>query len=447
MAIISRMTTTTYPPGPRGLPGSTLIAMQRDPLAFFSRVAREHGDVSHFTLLGQHYYVVNEPELIREVLVVKNTSFMKGRGLQRAKAFLGEGLLTSEGEFHRRQRRLSTPAFHRERIMGYGRTMVDYATRMSNRWRDGETIDARGQMAQLTLAIAAKTLFDADVEGEADEIGVALTQILSRFDITYLAFDFMNKLPFPSTIRFNRARTRLDETMYRIIDERRRSGEDRGDLMSMLLLAQDEEGGGGGMSDRQVRDEAMTLMLAGHETTANALTWTWHLLSKHPEVEARLHEEIGDRAPAPEDIPNLRYTEMVFAESMRLYPPAWVIGRMALQDVEIGGFTIPRGSIVIVSPYLMHHHPRYFPDPDVFDPTRFTPEAKASRPKFAYFPFGGGPRVCIGEGFAWMEGVLLIATLAQRWRMRSLSGKPVAVQPVITLRPRHAVPMRVSERR
>lgn len=440
------MQTVQYPPGPRGLPGSTLIAMQRDPLAFFSRVAREHGDVSHFTLLGQHYYVVNEPELIREVLVVKNTSFMKGRGLQRAKAFLGEGLLTSEGELHRRQRRLSTPAFHRERIMGYGRTMVDYATRMSNRWRDGETIDARGQMAQLTLAIAAKTLFDADVEGEADEIGVALTQILSRFDITYLAFDFMNKLPFPSTIRFNRARTRLDETMYRIIDQRRRSGEDRGDLMSMLLLAQDEEGGGGGMSDTQVRDEAMTLMLAGHETTANALTWTWYLLSQHPEIEARLHQEIGSRPVGPEDVPNLRYTEMVFAESMRLYPPAWVIGRMALQDVEIGGFTIPRGSIAIVSPYLMHHHPRYFPDPDVFDPTRFTPEAKASRPKFAYFPFGGGPRVCIGEGFAWMEGVLLIATLAQRWRMRSVSEKPVAMQPVITLRPRHAVPMVVSAR-
>ncbi len=446
MAIISRMTTTTYPPGPRGLPGSTIIAMQRDPLAFFSRVAREHGDVSHFTLLGQHYYVVNEPELIREVLVVKNSSFMKGRGLQRAKTFLGEGMLTSEGEFHRRQRRLSTPAFHRERIMGYGRTMVDYATRMSDRWRAGETIDARSEMARLTLAIAAKTLFDADVEGEADEIGVALSRLLSRFDITYLAFDFLNKLPFPSTIRFNRARTRLDETMYRIIDERRRSGEDRGDLMSMLLLAQDDEGGGGGMSDTQVRDEAMTLMLAGHETTANAMTWTWHLLSKHPEVEAKLYEEIGDRVPRPEDVPNLRYTEMIFAESMRLYPPAWVIGRMALQDVEIGGYTIPKKSIVIVSPYLMHHNARYYPSPEVFDPTRFTPEAKASRPKFAYFPFGGGPRVCIGEGFAWMEGVLLIATIAQKWRLRSLSDKPVPTQPVITLRPRNAVPMKLEKR-
>jgi cytochrome P450 len=329
--------------------------------------------------------------------------------------------------------------------MSYGRTMVSLATRMTDRWRDGEVIDARAEMAKLTLAIAAKALFDADIEDEAGEIGVALTELLSRFDITYLAFDFMNKLPFPSTIRFNRARKRLDETVYRIIDERRRSGEDRGDLMSMLLLAQDDEAGGGGMSDTQVRDEAMTLLLAGHETTANALTWTWYLLSKHPDVEAQLHREIGERPVGPEDIPRLRYTEMVFAEAMRLYPPAWVIGRMALEDVRIGGYTIPARSIAIVSPYLMHHHPKYYPNPEVFDPQRFTPEAKASRPKFAYFPFGGGPRVCIGEGFAWMEGVLLIATIAQRWKMRALSDQPVPMQPVITLRPRTAVPMRLSQ--
>ena len=418
--------------------------MQRDPLVFFSRAVREYGDIVHFKLLRQSYYVFNDPELVREVLVVKNTSFMKGRGLQRAKTFLGEGLLTSEGDFHRRQRRLSTPAFHRDRIMGYGRTMVSYANHITDRWRDGDTIDARSEMARLTLAIAAKTLFDADVEGEADDIGIALGEMLARFDITYLAFDLLNKLPFPSTIRFNRARRRLDETVYRIIDERRRSGEDRGDLMSMLLLAQDEEGSGG-MSDQQVRDETMTLLLAGHETTANAMTWTWHLLSKHPEVEAKLLEEIGDRPIGPEQIPNLRYTEMVFAEAMRLYPPAWVIGRMALEDVEIGGYKIPRGSIAIVSPYLMHHNARYYPNPEVFDPMRFTPEAKAARPKFAYFPFGGGPRVCIGEGFAWMEGVLLIAAIAQRWKMRSVSAS-IPLQPVITLRPRTPVMMTVARR-
>ncbi len=439
-----------YPPGPRGILGSTLWAMQRDPLGFLMRVAHEYGDIAHFKIVRHDYYLLNEPELIKQLLVVRNASFMKGRGLQRAKTFLGEGLLTSEGEFHRRQRRLAQGAFHRDRILGYGRTMVSYGARMSDRWQEGKTIDARSEMARLTLAIAAKTLFDADVEGEADEIGRALGELLGRFNIAFLAFDVMTRLPLPGTIRFRKARARLDETVYRIIEERRRSGVDRGDLLSMLLLAQDEEGGSGSMTDEQVRDEAMTLLLAGHETTANALTWTWYLLSQHPEVEERLHEELesvlGDRLPTPEDTPRLRYTEMVFAESMRLYPPAWIIGRMALQEEEIGGFVIPRGGLVLASPYLMHHDRRYFPDPEVFDPSRFSPEARAACPKFAYFPFGGGARGCIGEGFAWMEGVLLIATLAQRWRMRSLATKPIPLQPVITLRPRQAVPMRLSSR-
>jgi cytochrome P450 len=433
------------------LPGANLFAMQRNPLAYLTRVVREQSDVAHFKLAFRDYFVFNEPDLVREVLVVKNAAFMKGRGLQRAKAFLGEGLLTSEGEFHRRQRRLAQAAFHRERINGYGRTMVGYAARTSERWRDGQTIDARNAMAQLTLAIAAKTLFDADVEGEADEIGSALGELLGRFNIAFVAFDFLNRLPLPSTLRFRRASARLDQTIYRIIEERRRSREDRGDLMSMLLMARDEEEGTGGMTDLQVRDEAMTLMLAGHETTANALTWTWYLLSKHPDVERRLHEEIdavlGERLPSPEDVPRLRYCEMVFAESMRLYPPAWIIGRMALEDVEIGPCRMRPRSIAVVSPYLMHHNARYFPDPETFDPQRFAPEAKASRPKFAYFPFGGGQRVCIGEGFAWMEGVLLIATLAQRWRMESLSERPIPLQPVITLRPRAGVPMRLVSRK
>jgi cytochrome P450 len=259
----------------------------------------------------------------------------------------------------------------------------------------------------------------------------------------------MRRLPLPSTLRFNRARTRLDKVIYGIIEERRRSGEDRGDLLSMLLLAQDEEGDGGGMSDLQVRDEAMTIFLAGHETTSNALMWTWYLLAQHPEIFEQLTRELdevlGDRPPSPADYPRLPYTEMVFAESMRLYPPAWLVGRLAIEDVSLGGFTIPKGAVAIVSQMVTHRDERFWPEPLRFDPLRFTPEAKASRPKFAYFPFGGGPRICIGEGFAWMEGVLLLATLAQRFRVE-LPVRDVVLQPVITLRAKGGIPMRLHAR-
>jgi cytochrome P450 len=235
-----------------------------------------------------------------------------------------------------------------------------------------------------------------------------------------------------------------------MIRERRASGEDRGDLLSMLLLAQDEEDNGGGMSDRQVRDEAMTLFLAGHETTANALTWTWYLVSQHPEVEEKLHAEIdavlADRLPTADDVAQLRYTRMVLSEAIRLYPPAWAMGRRVLGDYEVPPYRIPANSLIFLSPYVMHHDPRYFPNPDAFDPQRWTAEAQVERPKFSYFPFGGGPRQCIGEGFAWMEGVLLIATLAQRWRLRLVPGHPVALQPLVTLRPKYGMRM-VAERR
>jgi cytochrome P450 len=260
----------------------------------------------------------------------------------------------------------------------------------------------------------------------------------------------LEMLPLPSNFRFARARARLDETIYRIINVRRATGEDRGDLLSMLLLATDTEGDGTGMSDRQLRDEAMTIFLAGHETTANALTWTWYLLSQHTEVEARLHEEIDavlqGRLPTAEDFPRLRYTEMVLAESMRLYPPAWAIGRRALADYRIGEYTIPARAIVLMSPYVMHRNPRYYPEPFRFDPERWTAEAREARPKFAYFPFGGGPRVCIGEGFAWMEGVLLIATIAQQWRMRLAPDQKVAPQPMITLRAKNGIRMQMEKR-
>src|SRR5437764_1510630 len=329
--------------------------------------------------------------------------------------------------------------------------MTTYAGRVASRWHDGETLDISREMMRLTLAIVGKTLFDADVESEADEIGAALTAVMELFDLLLMPFsELLEKLPvsLPYMKKFRKAKARLDATIYRIIEERRRSQEDRGDLLSMLLNARDEEGDGGQMSDLQVRDEVMTLFLAGHETTANALTWTWYLLSEHPEVEAKLQEELDTvlegRQPTVEDVPRLRYTEMILSESMRLYPPAWAIGRLALHDCEIGGYHIPAKSLVLLSQYVTHRDARFFPDPVRFDPERWTTAMRESRPQFAYFPFGGGPRRCIGEGFAWMEGILLIATLAQRWRMRLVPDHPVETLPVITLRPKYGMRMSVK---
>jgi cytochrome P450 len=428
-----------------------VFAFRRDPIGFLLNLVERYGDLVYFKLGPQPVFLLNNPDHIRDVLVTHNRNFMKGEGLQRAKRLLGEGLLTSEGEFHLRQRRLAQPAFHRQRIAGYAATMVEYAARMRDCWQAGETRDVAREMMRLTLGIAGKTLFDADVENEADEIGEALTTTFESFNRVTLPFiQWLDRLPLPSAKRFQKARSRLDATIYRIIHERRASGADRGDLLSMLIQARDEEGDGSGMTDEQLRDEAMTIFLAGHETTANALTWAWYLLSQHPEIEARFHAEVdgalkGD-LPSAEDFPRLQYTEMVFAESMRLYPPAWIIGRRALVDYQINGYAVPARSILVMSQYVTHHDPRYFPDPFRFDPERWRPEARESRPKFSYYPFGGGPRLCIGESFAWMEGVLVMATLAQHFKPRLAPGRPVEIQPLVTLRPKHGMRM-ILERR
>jgi len=441
------------PPGPRHrVPVLAVLRMGRDPLAFLAALAERYGDIARIPLGTETLYLFNHPDLIREVLVTQHRNFHKGRGLERAKTLLGEGLLTSEGEFHLRQRRLAQPAFHRPRIAAYGATMAAYATSRRDRWRPGTVIDAHQEMMALTLAIVGKTLFDADVEHEASEIGDALATTLASFNFSFfLPFgELLERIPIPATLRFRKARARLDATIYRLIEERRSSGTDHGDLLSMLLLAQDTEGDGGRMTDRQLRDEAMTLFLAGHETTANALTWTWYLLSQHPAVEARLHAEVdgtlGARAATADDVARLPYTRMILAEAMRLYPPAWIVGRRALAPFEVRGFTIPARSIVLLCQYITHRDARWFPDPDRFDPDRWTPERAAERPKFSYFPFGGGPRVCIGEPFAWMEGVIVLATIAQRWRLRLVPGHPIALQPIITLRPKHGMRMIVEGR-
>ena len=440
------------PPGPRQpFPGRNLLALRRDPIAFLTQMARDYGDIAYVKLGPQDVFLLNHPDYIKDVLVTHHRNFIKGRGLERAKRLLGEGLLTSEGTFHQRQRRLAQPTFHRHRIAAYATTMVEYAERMRSHWQPGTSLDIAHEMMQLTLAIVGKTLFDQEVEGEADEIGAALTDTMMMFRTVTLPFsELMERLPLPSTRRFQHAKARLDATIYRMIDERRRNPSDRGDLLSMLLLAQDPEGDGTGMTDVQVRDEALTIFLAGHETTANALAWTWYVLAQHPDVEARFHAEIdnelGGQLPTVDDLPKLQYTRMVLAESMRLYPPAWLIGRRALHDYEVGGYRVPARAIVLMSQYVMHHDVRYYPDPFHFDPARWTPEAQAARPKFAYFPFGGGPRICIGEQFAWMEGILLLATIAQQWRPRLVPGHPVALQPLVTLRPKHGIHMTLERR-
>lgn len=446
------MSTILRPPGPTTrIPGRALVAMYRDRLGFICALAREYGDIAHVTVGSRHLYLLSRPDDIRDVLVTHHRAFHKSRGLERAKLLLGNGLLTSEGEFHLRQRRLAQPAFHRQRIAQYAETMVAYAARARERWRDGETRDLARDMNALTLAIVGKTLFDADVEAEAKEIGQALTDSLELFRIALLPFsELFDWLMVRRLTRFRRARERLDATIYRMIAERRASGEDRGDLLSMLLAAHDTEGDDSRMTDEQLRDEVMTLFLAGHETTANALTWTWYLLSQHAEAERAMHAEIdnvlGDRLPTMDDVPRLCYTRMVLAESMRLYPPAWIIGRKAIDDYTVGGYQVPVGSVLFMSQYVVHRDARWYPEPERFDPLRWTPEAQAARPKFSYFPFGGGPRQCIGEQFAWTEGVLLLATLAQRWRFRLVPHHPVALQPLITLRPKYGMRMTIERR-
>jgi cytochrome P450 len=442
------MPNPSFPPGPKLTLSLGIFGIFRsDPLRFFMQMSR-YGDLSHTQILGRHVYLVNEPEAIRDVLVTNARKFKKGRGLQLARRLLGNGLLTSEGDFWRRQRRLAAPAFHHQKIARYAETMVAQAQQTSQRWQPDQQVDMAHEMMRLTLAVAGKTLFDADVEQEADEIGTALSAAMRLFARTSSPFyPILEKLPLEANRRFAEANQRLDQTIYRMIAEHRRNPHHE-DLLGMLLAAQDEEGGSGQMTDRQLRDEAMTIFLAGHETTALATTWTWFLLSQHPAVEEKLQAELrrvlAGRPPAFTDIPNLTYTRQVLAEAMRLYPPAYVVGRETLEEYELCGYRIPVGASLLMSQYVMHRNPRYFPDPERFDPDRFTPEAEAKRPKFSYFPFGGGPRVCIGEPFAWTEGILVLAALAQAWQPRLMPGQTIGVRPLITLRPQNGVWMRLE---
>jgi cytochrome P450 len=422
------------------------------PLEFFCELKQNFGDAARFTLFNERFLLFSDPALVNEVLVTKQNSFRKGKALEGARVFLGNSLLVSEGEEHTRQRRLIQPAFHRGRIAGYAQIMAEKARQWTEAQRAGAEIDLAVEMNRLTLAVVAATLFGSEVDAEAGDIAGSLTVIIENFNRMLLPlWGILRRLPTRANIELYRAHKKLDATIYRLISERRKDGRDHGDLLSMLLAAEDAENPQKRLTDVEVRDQAMTLFLAGHETTANALAWTWHLLTRHDDVRVKMKAEIdavlgADKAPGLEDAARLPYTTAVFSEAMRLFPPVWVVGRRALEDVNIGDYEVPRRTIVITSQYLIHRDERYWPNPLEFRPERWLDEAaQAERPKFAYFPFGGGGRVCIGEGFAWTEGVLILTVMARRWRFEAVPGHEIAINPTVTLRPKYGLKMIVHE--
>jgi len=439
-----------FPPGPSfGLRRWSLGPLNSgDPLGYFTGIVREYGDVVGLRIFNFRILLINHPDDIEDVLVNHPRKFIKGRVLQANKRVFGRGLLTSEGDFWLRQRRLVQPAFHRARIAGYASTMVEYTERLLDEWQDGEERDIHKEMMRLTLQIVAKTLFDADVERDAQDIGKSLELLLE------LGADFRRTLlipqwlPTPTNLRLERAIRQIEKVLYRMIAEKRASGRDAGDLLSMLLAAQDEDGSR--MTDKQLRDEAITLFLAGHETTANALSWTWWLLARNPAVEAKLHAELrtvlAGRAPSFDDLPKLVYTNHVITESMRLYPPAWGTARTAIEDLEIAGYAVPKGSGVSFTQWTVHRDARWYDAPEEFRPERWEGDLLKRIPRFAYFPFGGGPRQCIGTSFALMEMALTLATIAQQYRFRLVEGHPVVPLASITLRPRHGIRVTLESR-
>jgi cytochrome P450 len=437
------------PPGPKpSFPIGNMPLAGPDPLGVYSEWAKEFGDVFYYRALWIHVYFVNHPDLIEAVLVRNYQNFHKDRVVQNSRWLFGEGLLTSEGESWLRQRRLAQPAFHRERIASYARIMTDYAEQMLASWESGETRDIHQEMMRLTLRIVVRALFNVEAE-QIEKISQAMN-VLTRNSTgaRMLLPPLFRHLPIPAMIEFRRAVRQLDETVYGIITRRRTAEGDSGDLLSMLMQARDEDGSR--MTDKQLRDEVMIFLLAGHETTALALSWTWHLLGQNPEVEGKLHEELdqalGGRVPGFADLQALRYAERVIKESMRLYPPAWGLARTVIKEFEIGGYRVPAGANVVMSTWIMHRDPRYFPEPEKFDPDRWLPEKAQGLPKFAYFPFGGGPRQCIGAAFAMMEATLLLAAIAQRFQFRAVAEHVVTPIPSLTLRPKRGIRMRLERR-
>jgi cytochrome P450 len=440
------------PPGPAGfVPGGQAWNLARDPLGFLSGVARKYGDISYFTLGANRVYFVNNPEYIWEVLVTQRARFEISKMRLRLEPALGTGMLTSRGELHARQRRLMLPVFRKSRIESYAGIMADYSLRTRERWRDGEEINATEEMMKLAMALAAKALFGHDIEDDSEDVSRNLSILLDFFArLMSPLLQLSLKLPLPSTLRVRKALREMDAVIYRMIELRRKNPLGGEDLLSLLVQAKDDETNTY-MTEKQLRDEIFTLLMAGHETTANVLGWTVYLLGRHPEVDARIHAEVasvmsGRARLEAADMDRLPYTRMAITEAMRLYPPAWFVGRTALEDAVVGGYTIPQGASVLMSQYVMQRDGRYFDDPGVFRPERWTRGFQESLPRGAFFPFSAGDRHCLGEGFAWQEALLVLATLIERWRFELVPGQDIGTSPSITLRPNAGIRMIVRKR-
>ncbi|MGH9775626.1 MAG: cytochrome P450 [Candidatus Acidiferrales bacterium] len=436
---------TRLPPGPRGLPFVGVgLELRRDPLKFFTGLRTGYGDVIHVRLpFGQSRVLVNHPELIEQILVVDHQKYEKSPTLLKVTArILGKGLLTSEGEFWRRQRRISQPLFQRTHIAKYAETMVARTQEQIATWHDGDSLDISDEMMRLTMGIAVKTLFGSEAPAEARRVGQELATVM-RYELRRMrsAFKIPASWPTPLNRRVKEAYAYLDSVVYGMINERRATGTRGDDLLSRLIIATDEDGST--MTPKQLRDEVMTHFLAGHETTALAMTWTWFLLAENPRTEIILHEELAQvlqgRPPRVEDLTKLPYLEAVLRESMRLYPPAWIMSRSSIERVKVGAFEFSPGTTVLMSPWVMHRDPRFFEDPQVFRPERWLEGRADKLPAYAYFPFGGGPRRCIGQEFALMEAGLLLAVIAPRFRFRLAKDHQVIPEPLVTLRPKNGV--------
>jgi cytochrome P450 len=438
-------------PGPRGhwLLG-VLPSMRTDLLGFFEECFREHGDAAYFRVGNRRSMLLSHPDDIERVLVTENRRFIKNYALQFLKPLLGNGLLLNEGQSWLRQRRLIQPAFSRQRVESYGPAMIECTERMLDAWRGGQVLNLPPEMMRLTMTIAGRALLGIDISERFRDVAHCLQAVLHDFLSRFRA-----AIPLPywlPTIRNLRLRwtiSKLDYILQRLIDERRAAGAAGGDFLSILLHAKDEEDGQG-ISDRQIRDEVMTMFLAGHETTGNALSWTWYLLGQHPEIQDRLRAEarrvLGSRQATAADVPKLVLCENVIREAMRLYPPAYVVGRRPLEDVTIGEHFIPAGTNVLMSQWIVHRDGRWFAEPLKFDPDRWEGSLASRLPKFAYFPFGGGPRLCIGSTFAMFEAPLVLALVARRFTLELVTHGPVKILPAVTLRPGQPIETRITER-
>lgn len=418
-----------------------------DPIVLFEYLAKKFGSVVHYKLGPEHIVFVNEPELIREILVVQNSNFIKERTVQRTKMLLGEGMITAEGQQHRGQRQASQPAFHRQRIGSYADTIVERAAATRERWEADREVDVAPEMMELTLDIVGRTLFSSELGPEVREVAQTINHIMRLYNYLVLlpGVEILVNIGVPGLAGFAKDKQRLDAIVFRMIDQHLHSPQ-RDDLLDMMLNAAAPNGETLTSAQRDnIRDQVLTIFLAGYETVANALTWTWYLLSQNPDAATKMQQEIATvlngRLPQMADLPQLTYTEMVLKESLRIFPPAWAMGRKALHDFALGPYFLPAGSTMLMSQYITHRDDRFFPEPMRFWPERFDPASRMKPPRFAYFPFGAGFRQCIGESFAWMEGVLILATIAQKWSLLLKPGQRVEPQPLITLRPKYGMKM------